>query len=256
MTVLAADRETARKEGGLKSFPCGVDVIYKGGLVGINPAGYAMAMPVAASAIGYVLAGVAYEKVDNSAGSAGDKNVRVYTQGVFLFTATSITQAMVGQMMYLVDDNIFDDVAGAEQVPVGVLVEYVSETSGWIQIDRATGNQPLERKVITKTAAYTVLEEENGALFYTATDAVVFSLPSTKKGLVYTFVNSGADGAALVEIDPAVADLIVGNDLIGTDGGKLSNTKATAKRADTVTLVGDGADGWFIVASLGVWAIA
>ena len=256
MTVLAADRETARKEGGLKSFPCGVDIIYKGGMVGINPAGYVMAMPVAASAIGYVFAGVAYEKVDNASGSAGDKSVRVYTEGLFLFTATSITQAMVGQMMYLVDDNIFDDVAGAEQVPVGILEEYVSATSGWIKIDAAIGQAHLERKVITKTAAYTVLEEENGAVFYTATDAVVFSLPSTKKGLQYTFVNSGADGAALVEIDPAAADLIVGNDLIGSDGGKLSNTKATAKRADTVTLVGDGADGWFIIASLGVWAIA
>lgn len=256
MTVLAANRETARKEGGLKSYPCGVDIIYKGGLVGINPAGYAMAFPVAASAQGFVLAGVAYEKVDNSAGSAGDVSVRVYTEGLFLFTATSITQAMVGQMMYLVDDNIFDDVAGDEQIPVGILVEYVSATSGWISINAAIGQVEDRRKFITKTAAYTVLIEETGAVFSGNLDGITFTLPPTAKGLAYTFVNPGADAAMLLNIDPNAVDLIVGNDLIGTDGGILSNTKATAKRADTVTIVGDGDIGWYIVSSLGVWAIA
>jgi hypothetical protein len=256
MTVLAAAKETTRKEGGLKSFLMGTDIIYKGGFVAINPAGLAVAFPVAASAQGMVLAGVAAETVDDSAG-AGDKWIRVYTEGLFLVTATSIAQTNLGQMMYIVDDNIVDDEPGAEQIPAGILVEYVSATSGWIDIGPALYQHPtVKRKVITKTAAYTVLAEESGAVFYSGTDNIVFSLPPTQKGLVFTFINSGADGAALVEIDPDAADLIVGNDLIGSDGGKLSNTKATAKRADTVTLVGDGVDGWFIVSSLGVWAIA
>jgi hypothetical protein len=257
MTVLAADIVTPMKDAGLKSFPAGVDILYKGGFALINPDGYAVAAPVAASCQGMVMAGVIAEKVDNSGGSAGDKNVRVYTEGFFKFTATSITQAMVGQMMYLVDDNIFDDEPGEEQIPVGILVEYVSATSGWIDIGAATGlKTAVKRKAITKAAAYTVLEEESGAVFFGNLDAITFTLPATKKGLTYTFVNKGADGAMLINIDPNAADLIVGNDLVGSDGGILSNTKATAKRADCVTLVGDGDIGWYIVSSIGVWAIA
>ena len=256
MTVLSADRETSRKVGGIKSYLMGTDIIYKGGMVGIIPAGLAMAMPVAASAIGYVFAGVALEKVDDSAG-AGTKYVRVYTEGEFLFDATSITQAMTGQNMYLVDDNIFDDEPGSEQIVVGNLVEYVSATSGWIDITGFTGQRATAKpKVITKGAAYTVLVEETGAVFLGTLDAMTFSLPPTQKGLKYTFVNTGADGALLINIDPDAADLIVGNDLVGSDGGILSNTKATAKRGDMVTIVGDGSIGWYIVSCIGVWAIA
>lgn len=134
MAVLTASIEIPRKEAGLQSYPCGVDIIYKGGFVGINAAGYAVAMPIIASAAGLKFVGIAYEKVDNSAGSAGDKSVRVYTQGTFKVTATSITQAMVGQMMYLVDDQTVDDIASAICIPVGRLVEWVSETKGWVDI--------------------------------------------------------------------------------------------------------------------------
>ncbi len=254
MTVLAADRVTPMKENGLKSIPAGTDIFYKGGLVGINPAGYAMMMPAVASAQGYVLAGVCAEYLDNSAGATVD--VKVYTRGLYSFDATSITQAMVGQMMYLVDDNTFDDVPGTEAIPVGILMDYVSATSGWIDIDKAVGKNINLLGIVTKTDDYTVLVEESGTVFCCATDGKTFTLPATQKGLVYTFVNTGADGAALLNIDPNAADLIIGNDLIGSDGGILSNTKATAKRGDCVTLVGDGGNGWMIISSIGVWAIA
>lgn len=254
MTVLSADRETVRKEAGLKSYLMGTDIVYKGGIVGITPAGLVMAM---SATPGYTMGGIAYEKVDDSA-AAGTKRVRAYTEGLFLLVATSITQAMVGQPMYAVDDQTFDDEPGVEAIFVGILVEYVSATSGWIDIGPACMGERVTRRkpVITKTANYTVLEEESGAVIVCNLDELVITLPPTKKGLIYTFVNPGADGAMLLSIDPDDADKILGNDLTGGDGGILSNTKSTAKIGDMVTLVGDGSVGWYIVAQFGVWAIA
>lgn len=139
MTALSADRQTTRKDmgaGGIKSYPAGVDVIYQGGMVGIPSDGYVEAMVVGTC---LRFAGVAVEKVDNSGGSNGDLDVRVYTKGVYKFAASSITQAMVGKMMYAVDDQTFDDDPGVYGVPVGILVEYVSTTEGWIDIEPACG---------------------------------------------------------------------------------------------------------------------
>jgi len=129
--ALSADSNIPRKEGGLQSFPVAGSStqIYKGAMVCLNASGYLVA---GASTAGLRFIGIAYENVLNS-GSDGDKNCRVYTAGVFKLTATSITQAMVGQTMYLVDDATFDDV-DSDSIAVGRLVEYVSTTSGWIDI--------------------------------------------------------------------------------------------------------------------------
>jgi len=257
MTVLAADRETARKEGGIKNYPIGTDIIYKGGFVGVNAAGYLMAMPVVASAIGYKFVGVAAEDVDNSAGAT--KYCNVYTEGLFLFTASSITQIDVGKMMYMVDDNIFDEVFSA--IAVGILVEYVSTTSGWIKIDAATDvpkepqyGQPNLLNPVTKTDDFTVLVSQSGTTFAIATDGKKFTLPSTAKGLTYTFVNTGADANNIITVDPAAADKIMGGGLAGVDNKDLINTKATAKKYDFATIVGDGVDGWVITNKQGTWA--
>ncbi len=260
MAVLAADIETARKEGGLKSYLMGTDIIYKGGLVLVNASGVVVAAPVAASAAGLKFAGVAYEKVDDSAG-AGTKWCKVYTRGIFKFAATSITQVMVGEMMYLVDDQTIDDVPGTYGIPVGILAEYVSATSGWVDIESAIGMQrnpkePLD--FITKTDNYTVLVTDSGAIFAIATDAKVFTLPSTARGLKYTFVNTGANGAVLLSISPAAADGIAGGGLGSATVDKdLLNTKATAKSYDMAEIVGTGTAGagaWIVTKLFGTWA--
>jgi len=257
--VLAANIEVSRKEEGLKSYLMGTDIVYKGGFVGLGgTTGYAMAMPVAASAAGYRFVGVAAEKVDNSAGSGGELGVKVFTRGLFKMAATSITQAMVGQMMYLVDDQTFDDVPGGVGVPVGILVAYVSTTEGWIDIAPAVaiaGNQKTSLDFVTKTDNYTVLVTDSGTKFAIATDAKVFTLPSTAKGLTYQFWNTGAtDGNNIITISPAAADAISGGGLtLGVANKDLINTKSTANKFDMVELVGDGSDGWIITKIAGIW---
>lgn len=132
MTVLAAARNTQSKDGHILELPCAVDIIYKGGMVCLNAAGFAAP---ASDALDYSrVVGVAFETVDNSGGSAGDINVRLDTGRSFKFTAASIDTGDVGRMMYVTDDNIFNDARGSFAIPAGVLVERDSSTVGWIFI--------------------------------------------------------------------------------------------------------------------------
>ena len=135
MTALtgAFDR-SKRGQPTTRRFPVNAaSVIYKGGLVAIDTDGYARPMSDTAS---YRCAGVAAE---SKTGGTADGDVYVLVEGDadFLFTATSITQAMLAttQAMYAVDDNTVDDAAGAtNDVFVGVLVEFVSTTSAWVNV--------------------------------------------------------------------------------------------------------------------------
>ena len=135
MTALAKDRATPYREGVEVEYPVAASVkIYAGSLVCADANGFATP---AADTSGLRFAGVALEQVDNSAGADGAKNVRVRRHGVFEFDAASITQAMVGDPMYAVDDHTFDDAAGpTNDIKVGVLVKYGSATKGWIDIAR------------------------------------------------------------------------------------------------------------------------
>ena len=82
------------------------------------------------------------------------------------------------------------------------------------------------------------------------------------KGISYTFINSGADGANIITISPAAADKIIGTvanaaaDSVcsASDDGDLVNTKVTANKGDRVTLLADGVDGWYITEGVGIWA--
>lgn len=133
MSALTADKDVDRKEGGLQSFPVAASTtIYKGALVCLDTSGYLVA---AADTHGYKFAGVAYEKKVESTAVDGAVSCRVYTDGVFLFTATSITQAMVGQLLYATDSATVDETA-SNYVAVGQLVQYVGTTSGWVDIGK------------------------------------------------------------------------------------------------------------------------
>lgn len=133
MSALTKDRATAYRDGIEIDFPVAASSkVYAGSLVCVNSSGYAV--PAADSA-GFKFIGVAMQQVDNSSGANGARSVRVRRTGTFEFDAASITQAMVGDPMYAVDDHSFDDAAGpTNDIKVGVLVKYESATKGWIDI--------------------------------------------------------------------------------------------------------------------------
>jgi hypothetical protein len=111
--------------------------IYKGGIVMLDADGFAI--PGADTASLNVV-GIAAEGRDNSSGSDGDLEVEVECDAEFLFAATSITDAMHGTVMVVVDDNTIDDIAGAtNDRPVGILTQRVSNTQGWVYVPGVTG---------------------------------------------------------------------------------------------------------------------
>jgi len=135
MTALTRDRATAYREGVELGYPVAAATkIYAGSLVCVDGNGYAVP---AADTSGYRFVGAAMEQVDNGSGANGDKSIWVRRTGIFAFDAASITQAMVGNAMFAVDDHTFDDVAGpTNYIKVGVLTKYMSATKGWIDIAR------------------------------------------------------------------------------------------------------------------------
>lgn len=132
MANLAVDRADGRQEGVLvEAYIAASTKIFKGSNVAYNTAGYAVKGVDTAS---FAFAGVAMETVDNT-GSAGDKYVRVWKEGVFDMNCASATQAWVGQDVYLVDDNLVALAATTtNDVRVGKVVGFTSATSVRVKI--------------------------------------------------------------------------------------------------------------------------
>ena len=133
MAALTKDRATPYRDGIELDFPVAANTkIYAGSLVCANSTGYAVP---AADTAGLKFAGVALEQADNTGGANGALTVRLRRSGAFQFDAASITQAMVGTAMYIVDDHTMDDASGpTNDIRIGVLVKYVADTQGWVDI--------------------------------------------------------------------------------------------------------------------------
>lgn len=71
--------------------------------------------------------GIVKEQVDNSGGSAGDLDVELYTEGVFYLSGSSLTQALVGDAIYGID-NATVQASSTNASRVGTCVEFVSAT--------------------------------------------------------------------------------------------------------------------------------
>ena len=118
-----------------------------------------------------------------------------------------------------------------------------------------------ENYVQSITASTTLVAGDSGKVFTVATDALVITLPACEAGLKFPFVNTGADGNNIITLSPQSTDGIWGTitlsgsvvDLGGVANKDLINTKGTAIKGDSVTLVSDGTD-WFVTASTGIWA--
>lgn len=100
--------------------------IPKGALVSVDLA-TGLAKNAVGSAADYVV-GVAAETV--TTGAAGG-SIEVEFDAIWLFAASSITQAMVGDPMLVVDNNTMDE-TNATGATIGALVEFVSTTLGWV----------------------------------------------------------------------------------------------------------------------------
>lgn len=138
MTALAAAKKSVdRQNGEVYSFKQGAEKIWEGALVMVNAAGYAVN---ATDTAGGVIAGIADETVDNSAGSVGDKSIKLRRKGIFEFVfGGTATIADVNTLVYVVDNQTVDLAAATtNDVLVGRIVEFVTATKVRVDInDRA-----------------------------------------------------------------------------------------------------------------------
>ncbi len=78
--------------------------------------------------------GIAYEEMDNSAGSNGDVSVRVYTLGDFGLTLTGATVADIGRPVFASADDTLT-FTGASNSYVGVVQDFVATNEIILRID-------------------------------------------------------------------------------------------------------------------------
>ncbi len=135
------------------------------------------------------------------------------------------------------------------------MAESVTIENGKIR-DAFTG-LPVSGHVVETidVVAYTVTAEQSGTIFLLEhADDIVVQLPATVAGLEYTFIVQSLAADTLGHIiTPAAADKFFGVGAPGDDKGAV-NTTATEAIGDSITVVGDGVDGWVAIVNKGVWA--
>lgn len=130
MTTLAIDRPRDFELGDQNDLPMiAADIIYEGAAVGDNGSGYAR--PLAA---GDPFRGFAVAQVDNSAGAAGAKLVRVRHRGRTALTIAGVAITSVGGVVYASDDDTFTMTASTNS-PIGTVVRFVGSGVGIVEFD-------------------------------------------------------------------------------------------------------------------------
>lgn len=131
---LTADRNTPRREGEeIVLNVAAAKKIYAGSLVAKDASGNATPGAVATTLLGV---GRAEEYVDNSAGAAGDKTVKV-RKGVFRFANSAggdqITAADIGKECYIVDDQTVAKTDGSSTRSIAGRIHDVDTAGVWVE---------------------------------------------------------------------------------------------------------------------------
>ena len=109
----------------------------------------------------------------------------------------------------------------------------------------------VESNAVYKDSNYVM--GDNGKVFYSDVDGVVFKLPPITSGQSFTFINTANDGLGKLSISPNDNDGIMyaGS---ATDNKDLINTKLTAKTGDKVTIYNVAStDYWSVDQVTGIW---
>lgn len=106
------------------------------------------------------------------------------------------------------------------------------------------------------TASKAITYADHGKIFIAnSATSVNLELPATKAGIVYTLVVGELTTSEGHGFDPISVDKIIGNGVTPADGTIIQCTAATDRLGDSLTIVGDGVDGWYIIGVTGTWAL-
>lgn len=134
MPPLTKDRNTPRRDGEAISVPMAANAkIYGGALVVANAAGFAAPGSTAAT-LTYL--GRADEFADNTGGVDGAVSVLVRRKKAFQFgnsAADPVTQASLGKLCYIVDDNSVAKTNGGNTRSAAGIVLGVDQDGVWVE---------------------------------------------------------------------------------------------------------------------------
>lgn len=134
MTTLAANTPRAYELGDENDLPViASDIIYEGAAVGDNASGYARPLVAGDPFRGFALA-----KADNSAGSAGDINVKVRRRGDVQLTISGVAITDVGKDVFASDDNAFT-LTQSTNTRIGKVKRYVTTNTAIVEFEESAG---------------------------------------------------------------------------------------------------------------------
>jgi len=154
MTALSQDKKTEYREGVELPFPVDDgDKIYAGALACVNADGY---LVPGSDTAGLIFEGVSREAADNSSGEDGDVSVSLRRRGLFKMTlGHSITQANVGDSVFIVDDQTVDLAANVTNlIFCGVIAGYIDATHAWIDIEPAIKQADVATHIADASGAH------------------------------------------------------------------------------------------------------
>lgn len=189
MTVLSDDKKIEYREGVELAIPVDDgDIIYAGALVCVNAAGYAVP---GSDTAGLIFQGVARERADNSAGLDGAVSVTVRRRGLFKMAfATAISQANVGDNVFIADDQTVDVAANlTHDIFVGIIAEVIDSTHAWVDIEPAIKQADVATHIADPSAAHSasaVSMTDAGNHFAAAEASVEDALQKLAKSITIT----------------------------------------------------------------------
>lgn len=134
MTTLAADKTRDYSLGDHNDLPVvAADIIYEGAAIGDNGSGYAR--PLVA---GDPFRGFALRKADNSAGAAGDVNVKIVRRGRIVLPISSLAVTDVGKDVFASDDDTFT-LTQSTNTRIGYVSRWVATGFGEVAFGESSG---------------------------------------------------------------------------------------------------------------------
>jgi len=254
MTTLATNTPRVLVGGDINEFPViATDIIYEGAAVGlVDATGHARPLTSADKFAGFCI-----EKADNSAGAAAAINCRVYRRGTVKLSVSGAVATDVDQPVYATDDNVFTFLPTGAKF-VGFVSRFVSSGVVEVEFDSKTYLDPYANRPKETLAAATLTldAQDNGKIIFCTVDTTVTIPPTATCLRNVSLVNMGPFGTVAIVVTPNGSDKIAGADIAPADGSTVTNTKATARRGDKITLDLGHADGPAITELKGTWAAA
>lgn len=216
----------------------------------IGAADLAITLPNVAS----IGPGVRYTFVMESAGLSASTGLAISPRSTDAIALSGVSPGVVGKDIQLagVNDAVGDCLT---IVSDGALSWYVLHASGRWTIEDDSDVHGEQKIVITATGL-TITPEQSGTCFVVAAPDQTFQLPKTIAGLRYTFFLGSAAlsvGAGL-KISPHAEDRIIMSGITAVEDKDLILAGSGDLHGDTVTLIGDGAAGWYVESVKGVWS--